>query len=48
MVPDFQEVLLPHTPADEVVSKLSTTVCPLSEKDQVSLNLLTQRPHCGH
>lgn len=46
-LPDFQEILLAHTPADEVVLNLSASVCPLPQQDQVSLYLFAQRPHCG-
>lgn len=47
-LPDFQEILLAHTPADEVVLNLSASVCPLPQPDQVGLDLFTQRLHRGH
>lgn len=47
-LPDFQEILLAHAPADEVVPNPSPGLHPLPQEDEVGLYLLTQRLHCGY
>lgn len=45
--PDFQEVLFSNTLANEVVLNLPSSVCPLPQPDQVSIDLFAQRSHRG-
>lgn len=45
--PDFQEVLLAYTLANEVVLNLATSVRPLPQPDQVNVDLFTQGAHRG-